>query len=473
MSASAATIQKLPRDSSTRPVDTPEFRALCWSTSFIAIALLGVGLFLHRAPTLARLSEFALWGLLIALADLGSLRIWRNVHFGLDFPLLLALAFLYGPVAAGCVAFIASIDPRELHRDMTIHRALFNRSQIALAVMAAGVVFRGLHGQGEAWPLILFPATAALLADFAINASAVAVAQRLTYRLPWREIPNGVLAPGGAWLFAIPYLAYGLLAILFSALYRQAGAWAFFGFVGPVVMGREVFSRGKKLVEADEHLAVQRRALDRASTQIAEERQDERRRIASALHDDVLQALYNVSIHAQVVRQDLRTGQLLTLEGDVPRLIQANERAQALLRDVVAGLRSSPLGRSGLSDTLQLLTDQLGDESGIDVLCHVEVADLRPNLQLLIYQIAREALVNAVNHSGCRTIRVSLRGDGEWVRLTVEDDGKGFNMAEAAMTNHFGLALMRERAELASGYLHIQTVIGSGTTVAARFRRHT
>src|SRR5437870_10488790 len=192
MSASAATIaQKLPRDSSARPVDTPEFRTLCWSTSFVAMALLGVGLFLHRGPALARLSEFALWGLLIALADLGSLRIWRNIHFGLDFPLLLALAFLYGPVAAGWVALIASIDPRELHRGMSIHRALFNRSQIALAVMAAGVVFRGLHGQVAGWPLILLPATAALLADCAINASAVAVAQRLTYRLPWREIPKG------------------------------------------------------------------------------------------------------------------------------------------------------------------------------------------------------------------------------------------------------------------------------------------
>src|SRR5438876_9847134 len=98
MSASAVTIaQKLPRDSSLRPADTPEFRVLCWSTSCVAMGLLGVGLFLHRGPAFARLSEFALWGLLIALADLGPLRIWPNGPLALNFPLLLARAFLYCP----------------------------------------------------------------------------------------------------------------------------------------------------------------------------------------------------------------------------------------------------------------------------------------------------------------------------------------------------------------------------------------
>src|SRR5437588_3468171 len=275
MSASATALaQKLPRDSSLPPADTREFRVLCWSTAAVAILALGVGFLLDRGLPVTKLSEFALWGLLIAIADLGSLRIWRNVHFGLDFPLLLVLAFLYGPVPSGVVAFVASIDPREIRREMSLHRALFNLAQISLSVMLAGAVFSLMGGRVVSWPLILLPATVALLSDFVVNASAVSLAQRLTYRLPWREIPNGVLAPGGARLFAIPYLAYGLLAILFSVLYLRAGAWAFFGFVGPVILGREVFSRGKRLVEFDQHLSAQRGALDRASTQIAEERED-------------------------------------------------------------------------------------------------------------------------------------------------------------------------------------------------------
>src|SRR5437588_2209701 len=275
MSASVTALaQKLPRDSNLPPVDTPEFRLLCWGTSSLTVAILGTTLFIGHGLSVGRLYEFALWGLLIAIADLGSLRIWRNVHFGLDFPLLLALAFLYGPVPSGVVAFVASIDPREIRREMSLHRALFNRAQISLSVMMAGAVFSLMGGRVVSWPLILLPATVALLSDFVVNASAVSLAQRLTYRLPWREIPNGVLAPGGARLFAIPYLAYGLLAILFSVLYLRAGAWAFFGFVGPVILGREVFSRGRRLVEFDQHLSAQRGALDRASTQIAEERED-------------------------------------------------------------------------------------------------------------------------------------------------------------------------------------------------------
>src|SRR2546425_10322995 len=143
MTASVATLaQKLPRDSSLRPADTAAFRTLCWATVVLAGGLLCLGLIVEGRTVADRLPELGLWSLLVALAVFSSLRLWRNVHFGLDFPLLLALSFIYGPVASGTVAFVASIDPRELRGEMTLHRALFNRSQIALAVMTAGTVFR-------------------------------------------------------------------------------------------------------------------------------------------------------------------------------------------------------------------------------------------------------------------------------------------------------------------------------------------
>jgi signal transduction histidine kinase len=338
--------------------------------------------------------------------------------------------------------------------------------------MAAGAVFQVMHGRIGAWPGAFGPATLALLADVAVNSFFVAVAQRVFSTLSWAEIPKRIMVPGGVVAFLATYTAYGLFAIIFSHLYIYAGNWAFLAFAAPLGLGREVFARGKQLVETAADLASRQEALERVSGTIADERRDERSRIAASLHDDVLQALYNVSIHAQVVREDLRSGQLLTLEDDVPRLVEASEAASRMLREVIRGLRTSSLGRYGLCDTLDLLAAHLQDERGVKIRRNYRLEEPSPEQQLLIYQIAREALMNAVNHAGARLITLSLHETGDTIRLSIEDDGKGFDTEQAACPeHHFGLELMKERAELAGGEVIVQSRPGKGTFVTAKFPR--
>jgi two-component system sensor histidine kinase DegS len=216
---------------------------------------------------------------------------------------------------------------------------------------------------------------------------------------------------------------------------------------------------------------ARKQALRRVDERIAEERRDERARIAEALHDEVLQCLYNVTLRTQVVREDLRLGRLLDLDDDVPAVLDASERAVEELRDVIRDLRKSPVGHAGLVNTLVLLVGHLRDQSGAKFITDIEQVSSDASTELLIYQIAREALTNAVKHADAEVICLRLRVRSGRLQLEVEDDGCGFEPASRRDPRHFGLELMRERAEIAGGDLNIRSRVGQGTTVAVSFPR--
>ena len=100
----------------------------------------------------------------------------------------------------------------------------------------------------------------------------------------------------------------------------------------------------------------------------------------------------------------------------------------------------------------------------------VEVS-LPPPIQLLIYQIAREAAMNALKHAEAREIRISLAETHDGVDLSIADDGKGFDTSAPPPEGHFGSVMMKERALVAGGTYSIQSEVGKGTTITAGFPR--
>jgi len=91
------------------------------------------------------------------------------------------------------------------------------------------------------------------------------------------------------------------------------------------------------------------------------------------------------------------------------------------------------------------------------------IGDLAPDVQVVIYRVAQEALVNAARHSGATRIEVTLENHGPVVCLLVSDNGSGFAFAEEG--KGLGLSGMRERALLVGGTLEIDSRPGKGTTV--------
>ena len=122
--------------------------------------------------------------------------------------------------------------------------------------------------------------------------------------------------------------------------------------------------------------SLKARGLSATLTSELQPTTDERARIAAALHDEVLQDLYNVTIRAQVLRQDLLTGRLLDLEDDLPAVIQASEAAVEDLREVIHGLRSAAVGHAGLIETLGLFARHVEDESRLQVVLSLDSSSL-------------------------------------------------------------------------------------------------
>src|SRR5262249_48204460 len=155
--------------------------------------------------------------------------------------------------------------------------------------------------------------------------------------------------------------------------------------------------------------------------------------------------LYQVSLMCDVVKQDSATGRLLDLDKDVPLLNFTIGAASKNLRGVIGRLRNSPIGVRGLASTLRRFASDLEKQTRIHIAQSIEDIHIEETgLQLTIYQVAREALANSVRHSRAREIRVMLSQDVDAIRLSVEDDGVGFDPG-ASQQDHFGLLIMRER----------------------------
>jgi signal transduction histidine kinase len=412
--------------------------------------------------------ELLAWITLVAVAGLVPLSSGRGPSFAMDLPLLLAAAFIFGPFASGLIALLGALDIRELRREVSWSRAVWNRSQTSLSVMGASATFAAFGGLGN-WPRTPLVALLALAADASVNYFIVGFGTSLRNRRPLLE-SLGAMRIGSPSTFLLSYACFGFLGVLIAEAYSTFGLSGVLASVAPIILGRQAFLHRSRLENVEVSLAESTIALSHVDERIAAERRDERTRIAAALHDDVLQDLYNVTIRAQVLRQDLLSGHLLELEDDLPAVIQASEAAVEDLREVIQGLRSAAVGHAGLVETLTLFARHLETDLGVQIVQSLDASiRLTPERELVVYQIAREALTNSARHARAKTIWLSLVSRSDRFETVIEDDGCGFNMNGPSGHLHFGLQLMKERAASIGAELEVRSSPGSGTVVRLMF----
>jgi signal transduction histidine kinase len=239
-------------------------------------------------------------------------------------------------------------------------------------------------------------------------------------------------------------------------------------FLIPLGLARQVFLQGRNLEEAGAKIESKDRALVAVAGQTLSERREERMAVAGELHDEVLPPLFKVHLMGQVLRQDLNSGRLLDLDEDIPELIKATEAAQDAIRCVVRDLRRSSLGPGGLNSTIEILARELETSGSPNFVLELEDVGGSSVVQLLAYQVAREAMNNSARHSQATEVLVSLKRSDDLIRLVVDDDGTGFLASAVDRESHFGLQLIRERVESAGGTLYVDSELGRGTRVIAQ-----
>ena len=203
--------------------------------------------------------------------------------------------------------------------------------------------------------------------------------------------------------------------------------------------------------------------------QITRAQEDERKRIARELHDDTIQALVALSRHLDA---------LAILPEQLPELAmrhleQLRELTDSALRDVrrfSQDLRPPTLNHLGVLPALEGLMADV-KENGIETELKVrgDRRRLSPETELALFRIVQEALSNVRRHSQALQVVTTVEFDEGRTRITIEDDGEGFEVPERTgdlvATGKLGLIGMRERAQLLGGTLTVRSELGKGTTV--------
>jgi signal transduction histidine kinase len=143
------------------------------------------------------------------------------------------------------------------------------------------------------------------------------------------------------------------------------------------------------------------------------------------------------------------------------------------MRTLLLELRPAALAEVNLPDLLKQLGEAVVGRARIPVEVHAEDnIELPADVRVALYRIAQEALNNVAKHSGATKARVGLACEQRQVRLTVEDDGVGFDPA-AAGAGQLGLGIMRERAEAVGAELDVRSVPREGTRVTVNWSAST
>ncbi len=192
--------------------------------------------------------------------------------------------------------------------------------------------------------------------------------------------------------------------------------------------------------------------------------EDERRRIAADIHDDSIQVVTAAGIRLQILREALDDpSQLLLLD----QLAESLQHSISRLRHLLFELRPPALDHEGLGPALQMYLD-VADEQTSTVYYLDDRLTSQPaeSMRVIVYRIAQEVLTNVRNHAGAGSATVTLtEGEGGFA-IRVVDDGVGFVPEDAvSRPGHLGIAAIRERAELAGGWLRVESAPGRGTMV--------
>jgi two-component system, NarL family, sensor kinase len=215
-------------------------------------------------------------------------------------------------------------------------------------------------------------------------------------------------------------------------------------------------------------LAARERASEQFAEQIIAAGEAERRRLASDIHDGIMQRLISLSYHLDAAASALAEAPDFT----AGQLVRARELTRLTLEEAGAainGLRPPVLDDLGLTEALASLARSIGP---VEVTIDLDDCELPEHVEIAVYRIAQEALQNVVKHADAGQTTLELHQTETQVSLRVSDSGRGFDPAAPSLAGQdgtgYGLRSMAERAELVGGHLQVVSSPGRGTTVIAK-----
>jgi signal transduction histidine kinase len=250
-----------------------------------------------------------------------------------------------------------------------------------------------------------------------------------------------------------------------TRLFLALGLTLAIGSLLAIFSSRRVLALERQGARQLDEVVQARGELKALSARLVEVQELERRAIARELHDEVGQSLSAVLVGLSNLLAEVPGEVRPWLQPHVDTVRKLAEGSVAAVRNIALLLRPSMLDDLGLVPALQWQARETARRTGLLVNVATEnVSDeLSDEYKTCVYRVVQEALHNASQHAGAKQVRVDVRVDADELKLSVQDDGRGFN---SRLDRGMGLLGMEERVTNLGGTFAIDSEPGRGTLLA-------
>ena len=274
------------------------------------------------------------------------------------------------------------------------------------------------------------------------------------------------------------------ISLYFGRTVVVAGTVVFYTGLGLALIWRQQLlkryqaeSKAAQQRAAELDLRVRERTaeLSALSQQMADMHEKQIQDLARELHDGVGQNLTAINLNLTLLRELLPADTPAAAKSRLADTSQLVEETVARMRNVMADFLPPMLEHYGLTPALVWYGEQFAQRTGMQINVRdlrADAARLPPQVEVGLFRIAQEALNNVAKYARASEAEIELSDDGEFMRMTLTDDGAGFDPQTVfADTTHWGFAIMRERARALDATLEIQSAPDAGTKIILRMAR--
>ena len=437
----------------------------------------------------------------IAFVDLIPIPAWESVSLSLSLPIMIGVAMLFDPQVAGAIAWLGSCDMREFRREMSIKRGVWNRSQVALSIVAGGWVFHLIAMPTDAWWRLLLGTLAASVTAYVINTALVALHAAIEYGM---TVPQVVLKMHGSRPaeFLASYIGLAMVGAVIARFFLVEGAWSVIVFLAPLVFARQMYFQSRlladRLADQNELLAEQAARLEDLLRK-EHETVDELRELNRMKGDFVAVVSHELRTpvtaligYAKTLRQPEFADDMTMRHEFLERMERQGDRLLRLVENLLTAskLESEELqvsiARVLFEDLVREILEGLGAEASR---IRVDVPDDLPVLRTdrgLLSRVLSNLIDNALKYSPNGSIcELDARADGDSIVFRVTDHGIGiepaklgrifdrFYQVDSSITRQFsgaglGLSMVHDLLEHLGGTIVVESTLGEGSRFTVR-----
>ncbi len=202
---------------------------------------------------------------------------------------------------------------------------------------------------------------------------------------------------------------------------------------------------------------------------IIQAQEEEKKRIAREIHDGPAQSMANVVLRADIIEKLIDLQNIDSAKEELNDLKLIVRQNLAAVRRIIYDLRPMALDDLGLFPTLRKYIPEIAKRGNLDIQLNILGKEKRllPPLEVALFRLIQELINNVIKHAEATNIIVNIKINDEYIKIVVEDNGKGFIEEEVTNnSNHFGLIGLKERVKLFEGKYEINSEVNKGTVVA-------